>query len=151
MRNIDLRLLECLDVLVRECSVTLAAERLGMSQGNMSHSLGRLRDLLGDPLLVRTAHGMAPTPRALEAREEAQEVIRRLQGLLDNSDEEDIASVNRTIRIACADATALFVLGPLFEELRQVAPNISIEISQILTFRVKEPLDDGTLDVALGA
>ena len=52
INNIELRLLECLDALIRECSVTLAAERLQMSQGNMSNSLSRLRKLLHDLLLV---------------------------------------------------------------------------------------------------
>jgi hypothetical protein len=51
LKNIDLRLLECADVLLRECNVSVAAERLQMSQGNMSPSLARLRELLGDPLL----------------------------------------------------------------------------------------------------
>ena len=74
LKNIDLRLLECAEVLLRECNVTVAAERLQMSQGNMSNSLARLRELLGDPLLVRTARGMVPTERALELRPRVHEL-----------------------------------------------------------------------------
>lgn len=151
LKNIDLRLLECLDVLIRECSVTLAAERLQMSQGNMSNSLGRLRDLLGDPLLVRTARGMTPTDRALELRDETQELIRRMHALLNTDDERDIATAHRCIKLACADATALFALGPLLEEIREIAPNLQVEVSQILNFRVAEPLSEGIIDLAIGA
>ena len=64
MRNIDLNLLVFLDVLLKERNVTRAAESLGISQPAMSNGLRRLRDLFGDPLLVRTSDGMKPTERA---------------------------------------------------------------------------------------
>ena len=66
MSRIDLNLLVYLDVLLRECNVTRAAEELGISQPAMSNSLRRLRDLFDDPILVRTSDGMTPTDRALE-------------------------------------------------------------------------------------
>jgi DNA-binding transcriptional LysR family regulator len=151
LKNIDLRLLECAEVLLRECNVTVAAERLQMSQGNMSNSLARLRELLGDPLLVRTARGMVPTERALELRPRVHELVRQLSLLLETSGERDISLVQRSIKIACADATALIALGPLLVGIEQVAPNLQLEISQILNFRVKEPLGDGSIDLAIGA
>lgn len=61
---IDLNLLVALDALLSEGNVTRAAERIGLTQPAMSHALGRLRKLLGDPLLVRTPRGMRSTPRA---------------------------------------------------------------------------------------
>ena len=150
-RNIDLKLLECFDVLIRESSVTVAAERLQMSQGNMSNSLARLRELLGDPLLVRTGSGMMPTQRALDLQDEVQDAVRQLRGLLEPVETEGIEAVHRHVRIACHDAAALFAVAPFIEELRQTAPNLTVELHQILSFRVKEPLDDGSLDVAIGA
>lgn len=151
LKNIDLRLLQCLDALLRERSVTLAAERLQMSQGNMSNSLARLRDLLGDQLLVRTARGMRLTDRAVELHPEVLELVRRMQSLLDTEDDSDVAHAHRRIRVACTDATALFALGPLVEEARRHAPNLQIEISQILNRHVAEPLGDGTIDLAIGS
>ena len=68
LAGIDLNLLTSLDALLDQRSVTLAARRLGLTQPAVSHALRRLRDLLGDELLVRTAAGMRPTPRALELR-----------------------------------------------------------------------------------
>ena len=110
-RNIDLKLLECFDVLIRERSVTVAAERLQMSQGNMSNSLARLRELLGDPLLVRTGSGMMPTQRALDLQDEVQDAVRQLRGLLEPVETEGIEAVHRHIRIACHDAAALFAVA----------------------------------------
>ena len=61
--NVDLNLLVYLDVLLREKNVTRAAEELGISQPAMSNGLKRIRDLFGDPILVRTSDGMTPTDR----------------------------------------------------------------------------------------
>ncbi|NBA32337.1 LysR family transcriptional regulator, partial [Aeromonas caviae] len=64
LHQLDLNLLLAFDALMTQGSVTRAAESLFISQPAMSHSLGRLRAFLGDPLLVRTPQGMLPTPRA---------------------------------------------------------------------------------------
>lgn len=146
-----MQLLECLDALLREKSVTRAAERLQMSQGNMSNSLSRLRNLLNDPLLVRTARGMVPTPHALKLQSEAHELVYRLQALMEVPEVHDLSTVSSSIKIACVDATALFALDELVERIRKVAPNLQLEISQISHMHVKEPLDNGSIDLALGA
>ena len=64
----DLNLLKYLDVLLREQNVTRAAEQLGITQPAMSNSLKRLRELFGDPLLIRTSDCMTATARAQELR-----------------------------------------------------------------------------------
>ena len=64
LRQLDLNLLVTLDALLETSSVTRAAARLGVGQPATSHALGKLRDLFGDPLLVRAGRGMALTPRA---------------------------------------------------------------------------------------
>ena len=58
--KVDLNLLVYLDVLLREGSVTKAANQLSITQPAMSNGLKRLRDLFKDPLLVRTSDGMTP-------------------------------------------------------------------------------------------
>ena len=64
LHQIDVNLLVALDALARERSVTRAAQRAGVSQSAMSHTLRRLRELFDDPLLVRGHGGMVLTPRA---------------------------------------------------------------------------------------
>ena len=73
--RVDLNLLVYLDVLLRECNVTRAAEELGISQPALSNSLRRLRDLFNDPILVRTSDGMTPTDRALELQPLVRNVL----------------------------------------------------------------------------
>ena len=73
--NVDLNLLVYLDVLLREKNVTRAAEELGISQPAMSNGLKRIRDLFGDPILVRTSDGMTPTDRAIELQPLIRSVI----------------------------------------------------------------------------
>ena len=62
----DLNLLVTLDVLLAEGSVARAARRLRLSPSAMSRALSRLRETVGDPLLVRSGRGLTPTPRAVE-------------------------------------------------------------------------------------
>src|SRR5579863_7402086 len=68
LRSVDLNLLPALEALLRRRHVTRAAEGVGLSQTAMSHILGRLRDVLGDDLLVRGPSGLALTSRAEELK-----------------------------------------------------------------------------------
>ena len=65
----DLNLLIALDVLLDEGNVARAARRLRLSPSAMSRTLARLRETMGDPLLVRAGRGLVPSPRALELRQ----------------------------------------------------------------------------------
>ena len=61
MKPLDLNLLVTLDVLIQEGSVVGAARRLNLSTPAMSRSLARIREAVGDPVLVRSGRGLAPT------------------------------------------------------------------------------------------
>ena len=75
LRRFDLNLLAVFEVLMRERSVTRAAERLGRTQSAVSHSLSRLRDQLGDPLLIKGGRRMEPTAFALEFIEQVRPLL----------------------------------------------------------------------------
>ena len=64
MSRFDYNLLNVLDVLLEEQSVTAAAARLHLSQSAVSKQLAKLREVFDDPLFERTSHGLRPTPRA---------------------------------------------------------------------------------------
>jgi len=66
--SLDLNLLVALDALLLEANVSRAAMRIGLSQPAASHALQRLREVLGDPLLVRVGARMELTPRAQALR-----------------------------------------------------------------------------------
>src|ERR1700741_3459721 len=82
MNAIDLNLLRVFDALLEEGSVTRAGSRLGLSQSAVSHSLNRLRALLGDDLFLRTSSGIRPTARATEIGPEVHAALRQIQSAL---------------------------------------------------------------------
>ena len=79
---LDLRLLAVFHAVMAERSVTRASRRLGLSQPAISNALRRLREILDDELFQRTAHGMLPTPRALELASPVGQVLRQLEAAL---------------------------------------------------------------------
>jgi DNA-binding transcriptional LysR family regulator len=126
--RVDLNLLVYLDVLLRECNVTRAAEELGISQPAMSNSLRRLRDLFNDPILVRTSDGMTPTDRALELQPMVRKVLSAAeQAILPKTEFEPFESA-RIFRIMASDYTESTLLPVLLSELRKQAPNIRLDI-----------------------
>ena len=75
LRNLDLNLIYPLHALLEECHVTRAAKRSFLSQSAMSRALERLRDMFGDPLLVRNGRGYERTARG-------ERVLRELESLM---------------------------------------------------------------------
>ena len=126
--RVDLNLLVYLDVLLRECNVTRAAEELGISQPAMSNSLRRLRDLFGDPILVRTSDGMTPTDRALELQPMVRKVLSAAEQAILPKTEFNPMESSRIFRIMASDYTESTLLPVLLRELRKQAPNIRLDI-----------------------
>ncbi len=126
--RVDLNLLVYLDVLLRECNVTRAAEELGISQPAMSNSLRRLRDLFDDPLLVRTSDGMTPTDRALELQPLVRNVLAAAEIAVLPKTLFDAAASDRIFRIMASDYTEVTLLPQLLTRLRKEAPGIRLDI-----------------------
>ncbi len=126
--RVDLNLLVYLDVLLRECNVTRAAEELGISQPAMSNSLRRLRDLFGDPILVRTSDGMTPTDRALELQPMVRKVLSAAEQAILPKTEFNPMESSRIFRIMASEYTESTLLPVLLRELRKQAPNIRLDI-----------------------
>lgn len=149
IRSLDLNLLHALDALLSERSVTRAAARIGLSQSAMSHALGRLRDQLGDPLLVRTPRGMQPTARALALASPLRGSLEQLEALLRAEPEFDPASARRTFAIGASDFEGFTVVRPLLVRLRRDAPNIDLRLSAPPPLRVAELLGSRELDLVV--
>lgn len=127
LANIDLNLLKNLDVLLRELSVTKAAEQLGITQPAMSNSLKRLRDLFNDPLLVRTSDGMTPTERASELQPQVREVLARTESLMVPDQVFVPEESNRVFRIMTSDYAEATLVPHIVRRLRQEAPKIVLD------------------------
>jgi DNA-binding transcriptional LysR family regulator len=127
--NFDLNLLVAFDVLLDERNVTCAARRLNVTQSAMSASLKRLREALGDPILLQHGKTMVPTPHALALAPEVSSAIAGLRRLIQPSTGYDPATSTRIFRIAASDYIATVALAPLLQRLEREAPGVKLDIS----------------------
>ncbi|MGJ4995509.1 LysR family transcriptional regulator [Bradyrhizobium sp. HKCCYLS3077] len=124
---LDLNLLVALDALLRESSVSRAALRIGLSQPATSHALQRLRDLLGDPLLVRTGARMELTPRALALQAPLALALDQVRGLF-TPDVFDAGRSERQFRLMMPDLAVELLMPSLMAKVTRAAPNIRIDV-----------------------
>jgi len=125
---VDLNLLVVLDAVLTERSATRAAKRLGVTQSAVSNALARLRDLFGDPLVVRHGRGLTPTPRAEALAPQVAHWVREVGTLLGEAPPFDAATSRREFTLACADYYGMVVLPPLMEALCKRAPHARLRI-----------------------
>ncbi len=124
---LDLNLLVALDALLLEASVSRAAMRIGLSQPATSHALQRLRDLIGDPLLVRVGARMELTPRAHALRAPLAQALDQVRGLF-MPDDFDAARSERRFRLMMPDLAVELLMPPLMKKLDAAAPGVRIEV-----------------------
>lgn len=124
----DLNLLTVLDALLEEGSVMGAAQRLHLSSPAVSRTLGRIRKVTGDDILVRTGHTMTPTPYALGIREEVHRLVRQANAVLAPSRELDLAELERTFTVQCHDALASSVVPALVGRIAEQAPGVRLRV-----------------------
>jgi DNA-binding transcriptional LysR family regulator len=124
---LDLNLLVALDALLREANVSRAALRIGLSQPAASHALQRLREVLGDPLLVRVGARMELTPRAQGLRGPLAQALDQVRGLFIPEDF-DAASSERQFRLMMPDLAVELLVPPVMAKIAQAAPNVRLDI-----------------------
>jgi DNA-binding transcriptional LysR family regulator len=147
LRRFDLNLLVVLDVLMAERGVSRAAARLGRTQSAVSHSLARLREQLGYPLLLKGGRRMEPTAFALELMEQMRPLMQGLQRVLAPRRRFDPATSTRVFRLSAPDfAQAMFI--DLLAAARRRAPGVSIEWTGARETMLLE-LAEGQLDLAI--
>ena len=127
IRDVDLNLLLYLDVLLRERSVSQAAQVLSITQPAMSSSLKRLRVLFKDSILTRSSHGMIPTEKALELQPIVRKILSDIDGLFLEQSEFDPSKIKQIFRIMCGDYAEATLLPKVINRLRQVAPQVVVD------------------------
>lgn len=155
MTTPDLNLLITLDALLSEGSVAAAARRLQLSPSAMSRALARLRETMGDPLLVRAGRNLVPTPRALEIREQVSVLVRDVESVLRPAGALDPAQIDRSFSLRTSDG---FVenFGPaLLARIGAEAPGVRLRfVPRMHRDRDRDwdstPLRDGTIDLETG-
>ncbi len=149
MAKPDLNLLVTLDVLLAEGSVARAASRLGLSPSAMSRALARLRETMGDPLLVRAGRGLVPTPRALELRDRVSVLVGEAQAILRPAEALDLARLVRTFTLRTSEGFAENFGPGLIARTGADAPGVRLRF-MLKPDRNSTPLRDGTVDLETG-
>ncbi len=143
------RLLAALDVLLEERNVTRAARRLHLSQPAVSGALSQLRELFGDPLLVRVGRDLVLTPRAAELMPLARDALASVDRLFGGPGVFDPQRLRRQFRIAVSDAAGQLLLPAVMRRLLVEAPEVTLRVSSA-PHEVPTPLlGSGALDLAV--
>ena len=144
---IDLNLLVVLRALLVERHVTRAAARVGLSQSATSHALSRLRELYGDPLLVRSGRALSLTPRAARLLPLLERGLGELRLAVSGEPEFQPTSAQRTFTLGMADYLQALIIGPLLRRVAKRAPGI--DLSVVVFPNLRDLVESGSIDLAL--
>ncbi|MEX0731771.1 MAG: LysR family transcriptional regulator [Aquisalimonadaceae bacterium] len=149
--RLDLNLIAAFDALLREGSVTRAAEHMGVTQSAMSHSLRRLRAFFNDPLFIKVGDRMRPTPRAEDLTSSVCSIMTTVRTEVLSQTRFDPLHSTQTFTLCLSDMGELSLLPPLFERLRILAPNCSIRTLRVPLQHIEATLESGEADLAIGS
>jgi DNA-binding transcriptional LysR family regulator len=149
LSRVDLNLLVVLEAIVSEGGVSRAAMRLNLTQPAVSHALGRLRQLFGDPLFVRQGRTLVPTALTKRLIEPLRHSLRSLGALIEKSEGFDPARSEMTFTVAMRDPMEVMVLPALMRRLAGDAPKVDLRTVQVRRRSIESGLEDGTLDAVL--
>jgi DNA-binding transcriptional LysR family regulator len=147
--RLDLNLLKVLDALLREQHVSRAAQALHLSQPATSSALARLREALGDPLLVRTARGMQPTGRAVELAPQVRQLLEHIGQVLAAPAAFDPGVASAVFTVAATDYFIELVNAPVAQRLRKLAPQVRLAWRPVTVDGLVPRLERGELDIVV--
>lgn len=147
----DTYLLRVFSTLMAERSVSRAAARLNQSQPAVSAALKKLRDVLGDPLLVKDKQRMVPTERALQLEASVRMVLAEIDGLVAPTAAFEPATTRQTFRIGTPDYLAPPLMASLVSYMRLTAPHARLLVQSLGPgYDYEAALAQGELDVVIG-
>ncbi len=151
LTGLNLNLLVALDALLSERNVTRAARRVGITQPAMSQTLGRLRELFADPLLVRRGRAMVLTPRAEAMLVPLSDALLSVERAVQLGMGFDAATSTRIFSVALPDLSATVILGPLLGLIGVEAPGVRVQVEPLSMSRLSDKLASGAIDLVLAA
>lgn len=149
LSRIDLNLFTVFDAIYREGGITPASRRLHLSQPAVSHALGRLRELLNDPLFERRGHEMIPTPLARSLADSIASSLGNLEQMLQRVGQFEPGTAQRCFTIAARESHELAFLPALMKRIGNEASHIGIASVRIERRDLEEDLQSGEIDVAI--
>ena len=150
----DLNLLRVFLTIWETGNLTLAGERLGLTQSAVSHALRRLRTLFDDPLFVRApsgaAHAMVPTTAAKRLHDPLEGAFSLIDRALQEHGDFDPKRVQRVFKLSMSDMSAYYLLPSLLALLEKDAPGVRLDVTQLSVESLGMAMRGGEIDIALG-
>jgi DNA-binding transcriptional LysR family regulator len=150
IRRLDMTLLLVFAELMRHRKLTAVAERLGLTQSTISHSLRRLRGIFDDELFLRHAGGVEPTARAQELEPVVRDILELARKALDRSEAFEPARASGVVRIAMPDHHCALLTRPLIDLFAREAPGLQISVRPLVRQQALDALAGNEIDLALG-
>lgn len=150
MADLDLNLLYVLVALDERRTVSGAAQKLHKSQPGVSVALGKLRAFFGDPLFIRSANRMQPTPRGEAVIAAARSVLQRVGSDIVAQPTFDPRKVDQPVTIALSDVGEVVILPTVLRALRERMPNAMVKSVTLPPSDVARELESGGVDLAIG-
>ena len=147
----DMNLLVALDALLDEGSVVGAAQRMNLSPAAMSRTLGRIREAMGDPILVRAGRGLVPTPRALALREQVRGLVEQAGQVFRSGQEVELATLDRAFNIRTNDLFIALYGAQLLRMMHQQAPRTVLRFVPESGDDDDQVLRDGRTDLIISS
>lgn len=150
LKDIDLNLLVVFNQLLTERKVSKVAENLGLGQPAVSNALARLRRQFDDPLFLRTANGMQPTPFAEQLAESVGYALGMIHGAVNARNAFDPASSRRSFTVGMTDIGEIYFLPRLMQRIGELAPGVAISTVRNTAVNLKDAMEAGQVDLAIG-
>ena len=151
MSKVDLNLFIVFDAIYTEANLTRAGQIVGITQPAVSNALARLRETFNDPLFVRTAQGMVPTPMAQNIIGPVRNALSLLRVSVQESRIFNPLQASKNYRISMTDLTEAIILPSLFQRLHRSAPAVTVESFLSKRRETTKELAAGRLDFAVDA
>src|SRR5258708_2054063 len=149
--QLSLRDLRILQVLLRECSVTRAAQVVETTQPVVSKTLAYLRSQFSDQLLVRNGHAMRPTAKAQEIAPQVKKLLEAVDTLQADTQAFDPATSERMFGLLLSDVGMVHFLPSLIARMTNAAPRVLVRAVPLGSWQIASKLESGEADPALGA
>jgi DNA-binding transcriptional LysR family regulator len=143
--------LRLVDALARNGSMSVAAQKIGLTQSAASHALARLRNQLQDPIFVRTSKGMQPTAYGMRVVASVEQALEALRIGLDKQLQFAPGKSKRTFNVFMSGVGQMLYLPRLLERLSVEAPEVTLCVHAVPPKNPGAMLESGEVDLAIGS
>lgn len=144
----EIRVLRYFLTVVREESITKAADVLHITQPTLSRQMSQMEDDIGVKLFHRGTRKITLTNEGMLLRRRAEEILQ----LVDNTERELVEQeeqIEGKITIGCGELASVQILSELIDTFSMKYPGVSFDIFTATADMVKEQMDKGLIDIGL--